>query len=1451
MADQTFEIKLPDLPPLSSISRRPNRSRRIDENEKNITTTQNEQVDTTIKTESKTVFTVYSEEYTNNAYEVENKENDYSENNVTVKINKNNEIEEEKIFTHSKYENSKIIQKFDTFLGDHSSEEVVLKNSIILNSSEEDDVHKRFMVDAENTLNRLNLYDSSNNNSYLESISSRFNKPPSVKSSVSVFNANKQTNNNSRPLPPIASTDIDDNSKDLLPSPVTKRRPNMQLISRKKQEQTLTGATILPPRAESSASIFENNSFYNKPKFSNSSNRIKTSDLLEDLQLFHYTKPNTMLNQNSYREVSSGSNLTSLSSPLSGDVDYFISNNNNYLDFIQTNNYSSRISSATNVNTPTTTSNSNHNISNNYQFQSRVASSSHRSDNRTTSVSSYSGSKPLLQVPSVSIPTQPFHIELLSEKHLRECKNIASISEIYEWLLKIYFEWFSNYLFDKMVFFQVIQLLIEFNISTKYNELFNNENVDQIIESLLRQRAVKFEKGFSQEFLENNDENNGSFNNISFEEEELTIITPGLEISGILTNLTSCSCCERFVTDSNYKCYSFICSKYRLADSKTKGMGSTSEQNQTKIPKNDNNGTIGVWSEYWNLTEQDLINIPPLELKKQSFIFDLIILEERSINLANAATHIYGKNFQKQLLPNDLNFEENAFQIFDKMANLHKIYILDPLYAKLQTEGKFINSIGEVYLRWVSKATKIYLEYAECMGSVCEIINWEKAQPVSAFRDWIIQIEDTPEIKMSKLYHDVIFFGGFFKSLQNLPITLHSILKCTPEDHEDFEFIKIAYEEIIALNSAVDKLLGASLDRAHILRISRQLIVTKHFKTKFDSLSASQRKNLVNNEGSLDLSEKLELRLNEKQRKLLYQGELVKKRDVHLPSNVGGHTRVYLFLFDNFFLISERIVQKGQYVFKLLERPIPIDYLNLESKVGLSSLLEFKIRNIATNESFTFIANSTDNLMKWTDSISLMLQNFSTNKENALIFKLRCINDSFTYKEKDFSHNLSVPTANSALDDALKEVYKGDVYEDKPYSNNIDDDYYSGAYENFNTNTSSQTNQEKNFIANVTNAIPISFENKKYTLIVTTLGLYLKNNKSKRQNSSNTNSKLNDWKFVCKTGPLQKVELCPMIDFLIILNSKGYLYYISLQSLILSYYKNTTSNDLEEETSVVGILINDKVSNFDIAEDLESSLQICYERKNKIVCHIPEYDFFTNSIRAFKFHKSYKLNSSHLGIFHNNNNDKSNFAISFGDKYSATFFRESFLIAHSNKSFILYNTTFNNDGTKLPIFPDVLLEPSLPEDELAKANSLERLSKEKLLLNRVHEIIKHKVSPIKSFMVHGGKNILLIYNNTVVLMKNNGMVLNGIKDILMIDFNIKTCAMFGEYLILCGENLVQVYDLNQELLVERFMVDLTPIQIIKGKKMKIISSDNSNEIMLLMSHPLILGKQLVLELFKA
>ena len=169
------------------------------------------------------------------------------------------------------------------------------------------------------------------------------------------------------------------------------------------------------------------------------------------------------------------------------------------------------------------------------------------------------------------------------------------------------------------------------------------------------------------------------------------------------------------------------------------------------------NKSIGVRADYWNLTEEDLENIIPKDVQKQSFIFDLVILEERSLNMTYPTLEIYGKQQEPSLLPEEPNFANLAFDTFIPVINLHTDLLLNPINWEIKTEGTFICNIGRLYLKWCHKAHDSYINSAKAMVTVHEIIKYEKKKG-GKFAKWLKKIDNSPEITRSKLYYNVIFF---------------------------------------------------------------------------------------------------------------------------------------------------------------------------------------------------------------------------------------------------------------------------------------------------------------------------------------------------------------------------------------------------------------------------------------------------------------------------------------------------------------------------------------------------------------------------------------------------------------------------------------------------------------------------------------------------------------------
>lgn len=1042
---------------------------------------------------------------------------------------------------------------------------------------------------------------------------------------------------------------------------------------------------------------------------------------------------------------------------------------------------------------------------------------------RHDSFGSLLGGKPLDQVPSITAPTQPFSIDSLDENKLYQCCSVYRLSDIYEWILKVYFEWFNEYIFGKIEFFQMVQLLLEFQMPKSFDQDTIDSNVDRIIESLVVQKAVRFEQE---------------------DQAEITLIIGGLDVSGVFTQLLPCYSFvdTAYAATDTSSCYSYTCVS-RLPN----------ERQEIKLSEIINK-SVGLWTDYWKLTPEDISEINPQEVQRQSFIFDLIILEERSLNMATAAVEIYGKRFNSSLLPDDPEFAKCAFDIFHPLIKLHKDFLLTPILWKLKTRGKFIDGVGKIYLRWCNEARETYLKYAVDMATVHSVISWEKEHQ-TRFAEWLKAIDNSPEISRSKMYHDVIFFGGFFKSLQNLPITLNSILKNTQPSSEDYEYLKLVIEAVEKLSADVDRAHGRAIDHQSLTRFSKQLV--------FRSTGGSNTVGYANvppspgAEDALTGQDKLDLGLANTERKILMSGMVTKKRELWLDP-----TPVFIVLLDNYFLITEPVVKGNQKRYKLAERPIPIDYLNLEEKRKLenaqssgSSLREstprdstslmspmsgirpnlisaastvsksiynsgtndrrsnytgisnaspettetsFKIRNTATNESFTFIATTLEECQKWKVAL---LDSFSRSSlvKTGTGFQLQVLSTQFAYVERDAPVNLPVAPEGSEIDVALRH------YEQQ-----------------FGTQLVSLRAMPTTIFCSVS----LELEGKLFFFLATEHGVLLRNEAGADQ----------DFVRILQTNGVRKMEVNIKLGLLFVLDNKV-LCYFSLSSLIAAYYNGKGHSKMDH---LIGVVLSDKVDCFKFADDFGNSRQLLYQRKSRIFLLTPEYDRITKLLKYFKPYKEYKLPTLSTGLS----------SIEVDD---IIIFKRSFIIC-TPKAAILYHDAFNDEGLTLPNFlndkgvSSFLKHPHLssnPFKTAMESSSKKNSSKQKMAEYVKKDIATSKTRPITCFQTAATDEFFIVYDEAVIKIDRHGQIADWKLNILVLDFYCTGAQFYKGYLVLAGDSLVQVYKVTESDVPLSRMV---PRQIIKGKKVKLINSDKTGEPIVALSHPNIANRQLLMAL---
>ncbi|CAR26606.1 ZYRO0B13750p [Zygosaccharomyces rouxii] len=1050
----------------------------------------------------------------------------------------------------------------------------------------------------------------------------------------------------------------------------------------------------------------------------------------------------------------------------------------------------------------------------NYAFNNSTA--------RNSSFNSLLGGKPLDLAPSITAPTQPFTIDSLDESKLYQCYSVSRLSDIYEWILKVYFEWFNEYVFGKIEFFQMVQLLLEFQMPKNFDQDTIDSNVDRIIESLVSQGAVRFD-------VEEN--------------EEIAIIIGGLDVSGVFTQLLPC---YSFVDLAYYpiptnstQCYSITCVSRSIADVRP------------EIKLSDFiNKSVGLWTDYWKLTPEEIAEINPREVQKQSFIFDLIILEERSMNMANAAVEIYGARFDPDLLPDEPEFATLAFDVFHPLIQLHKENLLSPIFWKLKTKGKFIDGVGKIYLKWCNEAREPYFRYATAMATVHEIITWEK-QHNTRFAQWLREIDNSPEVTRSKMYHDVIFFGGFFKSLQNLPITLNSILKNTEPSVEDYEYLKLVIAEVENLSAEVDRVHGRAIDHRSLVRFSKQLVIRNP-----GNGSSGGYVNVASNSIKESLGgsyEGLDLGLTDPEKIIIHSGTVLKKREMWLDSSP-----VFIVLLDNYFLITEFMRKGNVERFRLVEKPIPIDYLNLEQKRGQdisgsasasiressirdgrpssqtpiaavkphlvsaattvrtiynsdksSSAAEstnanagsfeysFKVRNTATSESFTFFTSTQNEYQNW---INAFMECFKCKRGSSRAFDLQVLSTQFAYTEKDAPVNLPVAPEGSEIDVALKN------YEARLSVREVD--------------------EQELWVTPTTIFCSTEFEldGKSFRLIATDYGILIREESGYEKN----------FVKLIQTNDARQMEVNTKLGLLFVLHDK-LLCYFSISSILSAYCdpaKFTKSNHL------VGVVIKDKVGYFKLADDFGNSKHLLYERKNKIVVLTPEFDRITKLLKYFKKYKEYKLPSSANGLLGY-------------DVQDIVVFKKSFILCTSRGA-ILYHDTFNDDGIILPSFLNDSVMMSYTKHSHLSSNlfktAMESSSKKDMSKQKIAEYVKKDIATSKTktktcFQIGNSGNFLFVYDEAVIKVDRHGEMPNWTEDILVLDFYCTGACFYEGYLILVGDNLIQIYRVkDSEVQLSR----LAPVQIIKGKKIKLLNSSKTGNPVFILSHPQIANRQLLL-----
>lgn len=950
----------------------------------------------------------------------------------------------------------------------------------------------------------------------------------------------------------------------------------------------------------------------------------------------------------------------------------------------------------------------------------------------------------------LDLPLLPFSSSLLTRLHFSLCKNVWSMKDIFAWCLKLT-DWLHGQEISHKEFRKaLIKLVVYYKRHTPINLI--GKNVTQIITSFAAAGVITIGP--------NADE-------AAKLKDLIVSFNPDSEISGVLVDLTECysSDPDHLIFSGErklWKCYSSQCQMNKMI-----------EHEHLMQTTNIHDLVLGSdWANHWQLTAED-VNMDPAISKRQSLIFDLIKFEQNFIQRAecfieiaapqfiSAATLLAGQNIV--LLAAKL--QEDVCSPAKELATIHRKQLFEPLLRILIADGRLISNISgisELYEEWSKLARTPLLQYMSIVPMVEELLRQD------ALKTWDEPLRLNPRMKALQVNGNLLLLSTFNSRYQHLPLQLADIRKSFDEQDEEYNHITKAIESIKRLGKKVNEM-KVHADNIHSLKI-----LERHLSWK-----SNIRQPNIN--------------LASEKRKFFYRGDLSKKGDLRINS----HT-VHLIVLDNYLLITEKSRSQRSLTFKVIESPIPMDFLILEnreketgitSKVSTSPNLNkqqdteedlasfpFKIRYAGRGkyEAHTFFAPTENIRNKWFGVFEKARSNLLRRVLPLAPYSLQLIDNSyFAYDQA--SKILKLPmlpindpvfllaagtTTSLRSRGILRDVYAPDV----PRNQIV--------YKKLQCSEQFESNGTKFHFLGLSN------------------GVYCSDLK-------------NRWKMIINMSNIAKVSVIPSLNVVLVLANKCLRYY-PLQLLINIYYER------KDRTSSFQ-LSNDSILFFEVGSHRGIPTLFVAKKKNAGTTNFKVFSIETDNdgiLSTFSVIKRFYIQAECYGI---------------------SVFNTSVAV-HTQRGFEIL------DLQKLT--PRTVPELPPPEQNNKKIDVYGRKIGSQGV-DVIRKAIAHTtVKPMGMFKLANNKEFLLVYNECAIFVNKSGKLSRP--TMVRFDFRPRNIAFLDNNLFIVCEEVIEVWSISD------FVNGASKlIQVIPSKDVTML---NSQQLTFSMANPRVVGLQIAFSL---
>lgn len=288
-------------------------------------------------------------------------------------------------------------------------------------------------------------------------------------------------------------------------------------------------------------------------------------------------------------------------------------------------------------------------------------------------------------------------------------------------------------------------------------------------------------------------------------------------------------------------------------------------------------------SKLWSQTVTNNINegLTKVEIKRQEAIFELYQGEVDLVEDLQLILKTYRDSMKSLGI---LNPQELAtiFYRLEELVPLHE-ELIERLERLRQDDGR-TDAIGKDILEWLPELTDSYTSY--CVNQLAAKSLLDEKKQDKRVQDFLERCQESPFSRKLDLWN---FLDVPRSRLVKYPLLLKNILRLTPADHEDRQFLNNAIQQSDSIIKEVDQRTGEHKCQFYI--------------SQLEYLDENQRHPLIAEQKSLHCTGMLR-------------------------NNKGS--KLYVFLFEDILVVTRLATRNGVKGYQVTRMPIPVRSLTLD-----------------------------------------------------------------------------------------------------------------------------------------------------------------------------------------------------------------------------------------------------------------------------------------------------------------------------------------------------------------------------------------------------------------------------------------------------------------------------------------------------------------------------------------